>query len=80
MCHQLPLLKQELVWLKLAHSQVLQQGLKDLEQAFHRFFKKQTHYPQFKHKKGRQTIRYPQGFKADEEKGDTFGEARSYRL
>src|SRR5689334_15617811 len=58
---ELPALKTEFAWLKQAHSQVLQQALKDLDSAF----KKQSQYPQFKKKGQRASIRYPQGFKVD---------------
>jgi putative transposase len=69
---ELPALKAELPWLKQAHSQVLQQGLKDLDTAFQRFFKKQSGYPQFKKKRQHQSIRYPQGFKVDIATEQTF--------
>lgn len=38
----LPKWKQELLWLKDCHSQVLQQSLKDLESAFKNFFAKRV--------------------------------------
>jgi putative transposase len=59
---QLPILKasEETAWLKEAHSQVLQQSLKDLDRAFQNFFDKRGGYPRYKSKRVRQSIRYPQ--------------------
>ena len=59
---QLPILKAstETAWLKEAHSQVLQQALKDLDRAFQNFFEKRGGYPHFKSKRTKQSIRYPQ--------------------
>lgn len=59
---QLPILKRtsETTWLKEAHSQVLQQSLKDLDRAFQNFFGKRGGYPHFKSKRAKQSIRYPQ--------------------
>ena len=59
----LTLLKKELVWLKDAGSQVLQQSLKNLDVAFNNFFKKRARYPKFKSKYNKQSILYPQGYK-----------------
>ena len=44
---------QEYAWLKIGDSIAIQQSLRDLDQAFQRFFKKQAKYPRFhsKHKK-----------------------------
>ena len=56
----------DFVWLKDAYSQVLQQALKDLDMAFGRFFKTLAKYPRFKSKHGKQTARFPQGFKLAE--------------
>ena len=50
-------------WLQEADSQVLQQKLKDLDQAYKNFFAGRAGYPNFKKKHGRQSIRYPQRFK-----------------
>jgi putative transposase len=59
---QLPILKasEETSWLREAHSQVLQQSRKNLDRAFQNFFGKRGRYPQFKSKRARQRIRYPQ--------------------
>ena len=58
----------EFDWLKEADSQVLQQKLKDLDTAYQNFFAGQAKYPNFKSKRGKQTIRYPQRFKVDGKK------------
>ena len=52
-----------LEWLREAYSQTLQQGLKDLDAAYQRFFSRQNRYPRFKRKHWRQSCRYPQGVK-----------------
>lgn len=65
--NQLPIWKAEFVWLKSCHSQVLQQSLKDLESAFRNFFRKQSSFPKFKKKGLKDSIRFPQGFKLEEE-------------
>ena len=59
---QLPEMKKraETAWLKASHSQVLQQALIDLNEAFVNFFEKRAGYPRFKGKRARQSIRYPQ--------------------
>jgi putative transposase len=59
---QLPILKaaEDTSWLREAHSQVLQQSLKNLDRAFQNFFEKRGGYPRFKSKRARQSIRYPQ--------------------
>lgn len=53
------------IWLKQADSQVLQQKTKDLDRAYVSFFEGCAKYPNFKHKAGKQSIRYPQRFKVD---------------
>ncbi len=65
---QLPLLKQQeaTAWLKTIHSQVLQNAVLDLDDAFDRFFKKEAGYPKFKKKHGkRQSFTYPQKVKVN---------------
>lgn len=62
--------KEEFCWLKDIHSQVLQQGLGDLERAFCNFFDglkrgARTGYPRFKCKGIRDSFRYPQGTRID---------------
>ena len=57
--------KQNLVWLKDADSQVLQQSLGDLKKAFGNFFEGRAGYPKFKGKYSNQSIHYPQRFRVD---------------
>lgn len=52
-------------WLKQADSQALQQKLKDLDRAYSNFFKKRSGYPNFKSRRGKQSIRYPQRFRIE---------------
>src|SRR5574341_1981391 len=60
-------------WLREAHSQALQQGLKDLDAAYQRFFARQNGYPRFKTRHARQSCRYPQGVKLAGEGQDGRG-------
>lgn len=67
---ELTLLKEisETAWLNEIHSQVLQQGLKDLDRAFHNFFRRvkkgeKPGYPRFKKKGLNESFRFPQGVK-----------------
>lgn len=53
-------------FLSKAHSQILQQVLKDLDRAYKNYFEKRAEYPCFKKKGTHDTFRYPQGFKLDE--------------
>ncbi len=65
---QLTSLKQapETEWLRSIHSQVLQEPIKQLQQAFVNFFEKRASYPQFKKRKPiKQSFSYPQGIKVD---------------
>jgi putative transposase len=57
--------KDDTIWLKQGHSQVLQQKLIDLDQAYVNFFEGRAEYPTFKSKRNKQSIRYPQGFKLE---------------
>lgn len=57
--------KQNLVWLKDADSQVLQQSLGNLKKAYTNFFEGRAGYPKFKGKYSNQSIRYPQRFRVD---------------
>ena len=66
-------LKQEYPWLEDIHSQVLQQGLKDLDRAFQHFFRKVKQginpgYPRFKKKGVSESFRYPQGVRVEDSK------------
>ena len=63
----LPHWKKELPWLKDCHSQVLQQSLKDLESAFKNFFAKHSSFPKFKRKGEKDSFRFPQGCKLEQQ-------------
>jgi len=73
--NMLPKLKEdpETEWLKKVHSQVLQQSLKNLENAFKHFFrrlrnKERPGFPRFKKKGDNDSFRYPQGTKCENSK------------
>lgn len=53
-------------FLSEAHSQILQQTLKDLDRAYKNFFAKRADFPRFKKKGVHDAFRYPQGFRLDE--------------
>jgi len=53
------------IWLKQAHSQVLQSSLMHLDNSFKNFFKKRSKYPRYKKKSGKQSIQYPQSVKIE---------------
>jgi putative transposase len=59
--NDLPELKGEYEFLQQAPAQILQQVLKDLENAFMRFFKQVAAYPQYRRKGTNNSFRYPQG-------------------
>lgn len=63
----LPEWKRELTWLKDCHSQVLQQSLKDLESSFKNFFQKRADFPKFKKKGLKESFRFPQGCKLEQQ-------------
>ncbi|MEH8055384.1 transposase [Gallibacterium anatis] len=63
----LPQWKKELIWLKECHSQVLQQSLKDLETAFKNFFQQRADFPKFKKKGVKESFRFPQGCKLEQQ-------------
>ena len=53
-------LKQDKEWLKEVHSKVLQQSVRDMNQAYDNFFKHHSKYPRFKSKKdNKQSCRFP---------------------
>jgi len=62
----LPKWKQENVWLKECHSQVLQQSMKNLSQAFKNFFAKRANFTKFKRKGSKDSFRFPQGCKLEQ--------------
>jgi len=63
---RLPQLKREHPWLKDAPSQALQQAILNLKAAFDNFFQGRAKLPQFKSKRGRQSVQFPQGVKLGE--------------
>ena len=66
-------LKEEYPFLKeYCHSQVLQQKVMDLYEAFKKFFKGTGGYPKFKKRHSDDGFRYPQGFKIEEDNGRIF--------
>jgi putative transposase len=64
--------EEETSFLADAHSQILQQTLRDLDRAYVNFFQKRAELPRFKKKGVHDAFRFPQGFKLDE------GNARIY--
>lgn len=62
----------ETPWLAEVHSQVAQQALKDLERAYENFFAKRADFPRFKKKGQRDSFRYPQGCKLDQNTSRIF--------
>jgi putative transposase len=63
--NQMAILKKELVWLREAHSQIPQMSLRNLDNAYTKFFKKIGKFPKFKSKRNKQSFQYPQGVKVD---------------
>ena len=64
--------QEETAWLKEVHSQVLQQGLQDLESAHQHFFRRvqkgeKPGYPRFKRRGESDSFRYPQGVKVKDD-------------
>lgn len=64
--------QEETSWLKEVHSQILQQSLHDLNQAFLHFFRRIKNkeipgFPRFKCKGEKDSFRYPQGVKIQED-------------
>jgi putative transposase len=58
----LPEWKQEFPWLSETPAQALQQSLKNLEEAYKRFFAKRAGFPKFKKRGQWSSFRFPQGF------------------
>ena len=61
-----------MLWLRACHSQVLQQSLKDLERAYQNFFAKRADFPRFKRRGLRDSFRFPQGVKLDQNNNRIF--------
>lgn len=64
--------EEETAFLSEAHSQILQQALKDLDRAYKNFFEKRAGLPRFKKKGHHDAFRYPQDFKLDESNSRIF--------
>ncbi len=69
---ELKLLKKEYPFLAEVNSQSLQKALKDLDNAFSRFFKKTSGYPNFKSKDDKNTFHCPQNVEISLYKGKLF--------
>jgi putative transposase len=67
-CAPLKQWKDELTFLKEAHSQPLQQSLKDLCAAFEQFFSGAKGYPKFKKRGKQDSFCFPQGTKVEDNK------------
>jgi putative transposase len=65
--NKLPQLKKEFEWLAEVPSQCLQQVALDLSRGFLNFFEKRGKFPKFKKKGNRQSIRFPQKIKLDQD-------------
>jgi len=66
-------LKKEKDWLREADSQVLQMSLRNLDNAFTAFFRKQNRFPKFKSKhNSNQSCTYPQRVKIDFDKSEMY--------
>jgi len=65
--NRLPKLKkqEETKWLKEINAQSLQMSLRNLDNAYTNFFRKQNRFPNFKSKKTKQSFSIPQGNKID---------------
>ena len=63
----LPKWKQDAEWLKDCNAQVLQQSMKNLSRALMNFFAGRANFPRFKAKGKKDSCRFPQGVKSDQE-------------
>lgn len=71
--NSLPKLKEEHEWLSEVYSQCLQMSIRNLDNAFTSFFRKNNKFPQFKSKhKSKQSCQYPQGINVDFENNQIF--------
>ena len=64
--------KAENIWLKEVYSQTLQMSLRNLDNAFTRFFRKNSGFPNFKKKSNRQSCQYPQNVKVNWDNSTVF--------
>ena len=62
----LPKWKQDAEWLKDCNAQALQQSMKNLSRALMNFFAGRANFPRFKAKGRKDSCRFPQGFKSDQ--------------
>ena len=62
----LPKWKQDADWLKDCNAQVLQQSMKNLSRALMNFSAGRANFPRFKAKGRKDSCRFPQGFKSDQ--------------
>lgn len=60
--------KKEHDWLREVHSQPLQMALRNLDNAFTRFFREKKGFPKFKSKHEKNSFQYPQGVSIDDNK------------
>lgn len=65
MSRRLTEIKKDISWLSEVYSQTLQATLKRLDQAYQRFFKKQSGYPKTKKRNTEQSIEFPQNTSVD---------------
>ena len=68
---QITELKEELVWLKETPSQALQMAMRNLDNAYHAFFRG-AGFPKFKNKHGKQSFSLPQGTSLSEDNSQIF--------
>lgn len=68
----LPKLKKENDWLKEVYSGSLQMALRNLDNAYTKFFKKVCKFPRFKSRKNNQSFQYPKGVKIDFENNTIY--------
>ena len=60
-------------WLKESNSQSLQYALRNLDNAYKRFFRKEGDYPAYHTKQGRNSVTIPQHFRIVEKRTEKFG-------
>lgn len=65
---ELTKLRKETDWMKEVQFQPLQQSLRQLDVAYNRFFRKQSKFPNFKKKNGKQSVKKVQGWRVQENK------------
>jgi len=70
--NELPKLKEEIEWLKEINAQSLQMSLRQLDNAYTAFFRKQNDFPKFKSKKDKKSFSIPQGNRIDFESEKAF--------